>query len=203
MLLTSPGYHIFAFLCILTDYKIQSLLSFGKIKHKLSCKAFLSLAYFWRRWRRIYIFIILQIPWKFKFPLSFLFLSCLPTFLFPSLPEVKVRHSQLLGLLPQTINKGLNKTKTKPCSFFFFFFFKFYFIFKLYITVLVLPNIKMNPPQVYICSPSWTLLPPPSPDHPSGLSQCTSPKHPVSCTKPGLATRFIYDIIHHLLLIDF
>ena len=33
-------------------------------------------------------------------------------------------------------------------------FFKFYFIFKLYITVLVLPNIKMNPPQVYMCSPS-------------------------------------------------
>ena len=30
----------------------------------------------------------------------------------------------------------------------FFFFFKFYFIFKLYITVLDLPNIKMNPPQV-------------------------------------------------------
>ena len=27
------------------------------------------------------------------------------------------------------------------------FFFKFYFIFKLYIIVLVLPNIKMNPPQ--------------------------------------------------------
>ena len=34
------------------------------------------------------------------------------------------------------------------------FFFKFYFIFKLYITVLDLPNIKMNPPQVYMCSPS-------------------------------------------------
>jgi len=45
--------------------------------------------------------------------------------------------------------------------FFFFFFFKFYFIFKLYIIVLVLTNIKMNPPQVYMCSPSWTLLPPP------------------------------------------
>ena len=45
-------------------------------------------------------------------------------------------------------------------------FFKFYFIFKLYIIVLVLPNIKMNPPQVYMCSPSWTLLPPPSPYHP-------------------------------------
>ena len=36
----------------------------------------------------------------------------------------------------------------------FFFFVFFYFIFKLYITVLVLPNVKMNPPQVYMCSPS-------------------------------------------------
>ena len=51
----------------------------------------------------------------------------------------------------------------KKLLFFFCIFFKFYFIFKLYITVLVLPNIKMNPPQVYMCSPSWTLLPPPSP----------------------------------------
>ena len=37
------------------------------------------------------------------------------------------------------------------------FIFFFNFIFKLYIIVLVLPNIKMNPPQVYMCSPSWTL----------------------------------------------
>ena len=36
----------------------------------------------------------------------------------------------------------------------FFNFFKFYFIFKFYIIVLVLPNIKINPPQVYMCSPS-------------------------------------------------
>ena len=74
--------------------------------------------------------------------------------------------------------------------------FLFYFIFKLYIIVLVLPNIKMNPPQVYMCSLSWTLLPPPSPFHPSGSSQCTSPKHPVSCIELGLATRFIHDILH-------
>jgi len=65
--------------------------------------------------------------------------------------------------------------------------------FKLYIIVLVLPNIKMNPPQVYMCSPSWTLLPPPSPYHPSGSSQCTSPS---SCIEPGLATRFLHDILH-------
>ena len=53
----------------------------------------------------------------------------------------------------------------------------------------------MNPPQVYMCYTSWTLLPPPSPYHPSGSSQCTSPKHPVSCIEPGLATRFIHDIL--------
>ena len=77
-------------------------------------------------------------------------------------------------------------------------FFKIYilFYFKLYNIVLVLPYINMNLPQVYTCSPSWTLLPPPSPYHPSGSSQCTSPKHPVLCIKPGLATHFIYDIIH-------
>ena len=34
-----------------------------------------------------------------------------------------------------------------------------------------------------------------NPYHPSGSSQCTSPKHPVSCIEPGLATHFIYDII--------
>ena len=61
---------------------------------------------------------------------------------------------------------------------------------------MVLPYIKMYPPQVYMCSPSWTLFPPPSPYHPSGLSQCTSPKHPVSHIEPGLVTHFIYDIIH-------
>ena len=84
------------------------------------------------------------------------------------------------------------------CSLFvcvcFVFFFNLILFFKLYIIVLVLPNIKMNPPQVYMCSPSWTLLPPPSPFHPSGSSQCTSPKHPVSCIEPGLATHFIHDI---------
>ena len=61
---------------------------------------------------------------------------------------------------------------------------------------MVLPYINMNPPWVYTCSPSWTPLPPPSPYHPSGSSQCTSPKQPVSCIEPGLAIRFLYDIIH-------
>ena len=46
---------------------------------------------------------------------------------------------------------------------------------------------------------SWTPLLPPSPNHPSGSSQCTSPKPPVSCTEPGLAIHFLYDIIHVLM----
>ena len=53
--------------------------------------------------------------------------------------------------------------------------FFFYFIFKLYNIVLVLPNIEMNPPQVYPCSPSWTLLPPPSPTLPPGRPSAPAP----------------------------
>ena len=56
-----------------------------------------------------------------------------------------------------------------------FFFFVFYFIKLFFLTlqiVLVFPNIKMNPPQVYMCSPSWTLLPPHTIPlgHPSALA---------------------------------
>ena len=64
----------------------------------------------------------------------------------------------------------------------------------IYNIVLVLPYINMNLPRVYPCSPSWTALPPPSLYHPSGSSQCTSPKHPVSCIEPGLVICFIYTI---------
>ena len=73
-------------------------------------------------------------------------------------------------------------------------FLKFYFIL-LYNTVLVLPYINMNPPRVYMSSQSWTPLPPPFPYHPSGSSQCTSPKHPVSCIEPRLVIHFLHDII--------
>ena len=69
----------------------------------------------------------------------------------------------------------------------------------LYNIVLVLPYINMHPPWVYMCSLSWTPLSPPSAYHPSGSSQCTSPKLPVSCIEPGLAIHFLYDIIHVLM----
>ena len=75
----------------------------------------------------------------------------------------------------------------------------FFFFFLLYNIVLVLPYINMHLPPVYTCSPSWTSLPPPSPYHSSGSSQCTSLKLPVSWIKPGLAICFLYDIIHVLM----
>ena len=98
-------------------------------------------------------------------------------------------------------------------SFFFFFtylfifgvsFFKliyyYYYFFLLYNIVFVLLYINMHLPRVYTCSPSWTpLLPPPSPYYPSGSSQCTSPKLPVSCIEPGLEIHFLHDIIHVLM----
>ena len=64
---------------------------------------------------------------------------------------------------------------------------------------MVLPYISMNPPQVYTGSPFRT-RPPPSPYHPSGLSQCTSPKQPVSCIELGLAIHFIYYICFNAIL---
>ena len=69
------------------------------------------------------------------------------------------------------------------CSLYFI-----YLFFLLYNTVLVLPHIDMNPPQVYMSSQSWTLLPPPCPYHLSGSSQCISPKHLVSCIEPRRLT---------------
>ena len=77
----------------------------------------------------------------------------------------------------------------RPLTLFYFIFFgKFiYFNWRL-ITLQYCSGFAiyhMNRPWVYVCPPSWTPLPPPSPSHPSGLSQCTSPEHPVSCIKPG------------------
>ena len=76
------------------------------------------------------------------------------------------------------LNFGLLRTdRIFSVSFWIIFNFYFYFIL-LYNTVLVLPYIDMNPPQVYMSSQSWTALPPPTPYHLSGSSPCTSPKHP-------------------------
>ena len=71
----------------------------------------------------------------------------------------------------------------------------FYFIFTLQYCIGFAIHQHKSATGIHVF-PILNPLPPPSLYHPSGSSQCTSPKHPVSCIEPGLATRFIYDIIH-------
>ena len=79
----------------------------------------------------------------------------------------------------------------------------FFFIFKLFflnfLTLQYCTGFAIYQNESATGIPVFPILnPPPSspPYHPSGSYQCTSPKHPVSCIEPGLATRFICDIIH-------
>ena len=117
-------------------------------------------------------------------------IDCISHFHFPLSPFKRV----LLSLLCRELACGLTWLQTPNCNFFLI-----YFNWRL-ITLQhcsgFWPYIDMNPPWVYMCSPSWTPLPPPSPSHPSGSSQCTSPECPVSCIEPGLAICFTYDNIH-------
>ena len=48
----------------------------------------------------------------------------------------------------------------------------------------------------YMCSQTWTPLPPPSPQHPSGSSPCTSPKHTAPFVRHRLAIQFLHDSVH-------
>ena len=113
-------------------------------------------------------------------------------------PQIRNAFSRIFHLIVKSL---CILRKIQPTCFIGFFFhflkkiFYFYFIL-LYNTVLVLPYIDMNQPQVYTSSQSWTPLPPPSPYHLSGSSPCTSPKHPVSCIEHRLAIRFLPDSIH-------
>ena len=54
----------------------------------------------------------------------------------------------------------------------------------------------MNQPWGYLCPPVPKPLPPPSPSHPSGLSQCTGFECPVSCIELGLAICFTHGNIY-------
>ena len=78
--------------------------------------------------------------------------------------KCSIRYCKIIW---EKVEEGMNLSREKhkelyESAFYFMLFFfseyishySFFFIFKLYIIVLVLPNIKMNPPQVYMCSPS-------------------------------------------------
>ena len=66
----------------------------------------------------------------------------------------------------------------------------FFLIFKLYNIVLVLPNIEMNPPQVYMCSSSWTLLPP----HTIPLGRPSAPAPSIQYRASNLDWRLIFKL---------
>ena len=85
------------------------------------------------------------------------------------------------------------------CELFSFLIIIFYFLFIYFFTLqycIGFAYIGMNQPWVYMGSPFWIPLPPPSLSYPSESSQYTSPKHPVSCIEPGLAIHFTYDNLH-------
>ena len=75
----------------------------------------------------------------------------------------------------------------------FFFNFYFYFIL-LYNTVLVLPYIDMNPPQLYMSSQTWTpsYLPP----HIISLDHPCAPAPSILYLEHRLAIHFLHDSIH-------
>ena len=105
--------------------------------------------------------------------------------------------SQTNDIMLSAYSNQLGEQDLLTQFFLFLFFSPQFFLFNfflLYNIVLVLPYINMNLPRVYMCSPSSLHLS--SPSHPSGSSQCTSPKHRVSCIKSGLAILFTYDNIH-------
>ena len=80
-------------------------------------------------------------------------------------------------------------------SFFFFFPVLFIYLFTLQYCIGFAIYWHESGMAVHVF-PILNPLPPPFPSHPSGSSQCTSPEHPVSCIKPGLAICFTYDNLH-------
>ena len=97
---------------------------------------------------------------------------------------------------PTTKNTLPSKTLIQTFSLSLFFK-SIYFNWRL-ITILwwFLPYIDRNQPREYMHPSSRNPLPPPSPFHPFGLSQCTSFGCPVSHIELGLVIYFTYDNIH-------
>ena len=81
-------------------------------------------------------------------------------------------------------------------NFFFKFFLNFIFFYFFYYFILFYFFLNFKIFNSYMRSQTWTPLPPPSPQHLSGSSPCTSPKHAAPCIRHRLAIQFLHDSIH-------
>ena len=163
-------------------------------------------------WHFCEIILLLTLSPHFPFPclpfliafLTFLIVHATPwtTWNSPGHSTREVSHSFLHGIFPtEGSNPGLPHFRHIFIFFIFILFLNFiyYYYFLLYNIVLVCHTstcIRQGCTCVLHPEPP---LPPPSPYHRSGSSQCTSRKLPVSCIEPGLAIRFLHDIIHVLM----
>ena len=70
----------------------------------------------------------------------------------------------------------------------------FFFDWIVHFIIIIFFNFKIF--NSYMRSQTWPPLPPPSPQHLSGSSPCTSPKHAAPYVRHGLAIQFLHDSIH-------
>ena len=132
-------------------HSLTSIKSVMPPSHLILCRPLLLLSPILPSIRVFFNESTLRMKWPKYWSFSF---SIIPSKEIPGLISFRMDWLDLLvvqGTLKSLLQHHSSKASILPCSAFFFL---FYFIFKLYIIVLVLPNIKMNPPQVYMCSPS-------------------------------------------------
>ena len=99
-----------------------------------------------------------------------------------TLTSTRIFSTCLKYIFPGVFLTFTHPWKLKCNHFTISFFYYYFFNFKIF--------------NSYMRSQTWTPLPPPSPQHLSGSSPCTSPKQAAPYVRHGLAIQFLHDNIH-------